>query len=466
MPEERPELIKGMANGSLPPVSLAGAETGRAAADGSARPRLLNATILFVDLMGSVAISNHLTVWEYNSLINDYQDVLREVMIELRDHKPPYPIAEHLLGGDQLAVFFYDPADAATQERADELRLSGDTAAAKALEVQLEKTLQRCLYAALRCAVQIKNAWIGHERNIARVNAQQPVLDVGIGINSGQVVLQRRGDGVDRIEGFAINFAKRVEGYARHGRYCKIMFSKRAYETFRGIIVRQAMLKQRAMFAPYEPQPGMLKGLAPGTRVYELKFFHRLGGLGIPKEQVDLFTQLFKEDPTNLWAYTNLVNYHLFTERNMESALAVAQRALNSNTQNEKIYYDLALVSYELGDYTAAREYCQRCLRLNDEMDVAYDLLADIALKRGEGWEEALQWRTRALTMAPSSAGYIIDVALALAHLGRKEEAAMQYARAVEVFPDLAQTYPEICAEINALLAASPAGPTIALKTA
>ncbi len=108
---------------------------------------------------------------------------------------------------------------------------------AREIETRLDRAKSRSLYGALRCGVQVKNTWIANQRNIARVEAQQPVLDIGVGINVGNVILQQRGDGQPRIEGYAINFAKRVEGYSRYGSYCKIMLSKTAFETFRNTIV-------------------------------------------------------------------------------------------------------------------------------------------------------------------------------------------------------------------------------------
>jgi class 3 adenylate cyclase len=429
------------------------------------RPRMLTATILFVDLMGSVNISNHLSLLEYNDLINDYQGMLREVLQRLRDHQPPYPIGEASLAGDQLAIFFYDPADA--KREAEVLRLQQvladpgtglDPAAYKAVQAEykelatkLEEAELRQLYAALRCAVDIKNTWIAHWRNIARIRVQQPVLDVGIGINSGQVILEERGDGGVRIEGYAINFAKRVEGYARYGRFCKIMLSKRSYEVFRRAKVHHVMLKQRAAFEAYEPQPGQLKGLAPGTKVYELKFFHRLAGFSIPHGQVDTFEQIFHADPTNLWAYVNLVNYYLHVAEDWVRAKEVASTAMYTNAQNEKIYYDLALASFGRKEYDNASQYGQRCIRVNDEMDMGYDLLADIAVKRGD-WEEVLRLRSLALSLAPESAGYALDVAIAQAELGRTEEALRYYGRALTLYCDLPERFPEDVGRIERLI--------------
>jgi tetratricopeptide (TPR) repeat protein len=166
---------------------------------------------------------------------------------------------------------------------------------------------------------------------------------------------------------------------------------------------------------------------------------------------VGLFTQIFEQDPTNLWAYTNLVNYHLHVTKDMDRALSVAQLALYSNTQNEKIFYDLALVSFNHGDYTAAAEYTQRCLALNNEMSVAYDLLSEIAEHQHGDWEQVLRWRIKALALAPGSPGYNLDVALALAQLGRRAEAATHYARARRLYPEITR-FEEQCAKLEELI--------------
>jgi len=402
---------------------------------------MVDATILFIDLMDSVALSNSLTLLEYNDLINDYQETLRSVLGAIAKD---YAVGEWYLGGDQLAVFFYDLQDAEMRE--DILRLRArnpKSPKADQLEARLNRQRSRSLYGALRCAVQVKNAWIRDPRNVTRVEAQQPVLDVGIGINTGNVILQQRLDGLNRIEGFAINFAKRVEQFSRYGSFCKIMLSKTAFETFRNTVVGHAMLKQRAFFEPYTPQAGVLKGLAPGTQVYELKFFHRLAGFSITDEYVPLFTHIFIADPTNIWAYSNLLNYHLYQRGDIETSSALAHRALYANPNLEKIYYDLAEINVRQNEYEAAREYCMRCLALNDQMDIAYDMLADIETRTAGSWEEVLNYRTKALALSPDGAELHLDLAIALCKLGRKSEACRHLTRAREIFPGIDQLRPE-----------------------
>jgi hypothetical protein len=320
------------------------------------------------------------------------------------------------------------------------------------LEDQIARHRDRALYGALRCAVAVKNAWIAHPRNVLRVETDQPVLDVGIGINTGNVVLQRRGQGNLRIEGFAINFAKRVEGFSRHGRFCRIMLSRTAFETFRGIVVESTMLKQRAFFQSYTPSEGTLKGLAPGTEVFELKFFHRLAGFAIPPEQIRLHRQIFENDPTNIWAYANLINFHLFGRGEFEIAQEIAHKALYSNPGNEKIYYDLAVIKQQRGELDLAREYALQCLRLNDQMDIAWQLLAEIDLARGASAVEIVSYINRALALSPQSADLHLFLAVQLAP-SRKNDALRHYGRALEIFPGLESRFPQEAAQFAALIA-------------
>jgi class 3 adenylate cyclase len=392
---------------------------------GPFEPKIINATILFIDLMNSVALSSSLSLWDYNKLINEFQETQRQVLDEIEEL---YPVGEFYLGGDQLAVFFYDPTQAVELER--------DEGAAQAVR-------NRTLYGALRMAVAVKNAWISHPRNLARLEGDQTVLDLSIGINSGNVVIERRGDGQARIEGFAINLAKRVQGYARYGRYCKIMLSKSAYDTYRGIVVQHVMLKQRAFFEVWTPQEGSLKGLPPGTEVHELKFFHRLSGFGIAPDSVGTYERIFQRDPTNLWAYTNLINYFLYNTEDHSRAREIAERALYSNPGNEKIYYDLAILYLQCKDYELARQYCRECLHLNTQMDIAYDLLSELEMLTNGDVGRALEHISRALALSPGCATYQINMAALLKRNGMEQAAQQHYDRAVELFPGIAQEDPD-----------------------
>ena len=65
------------------------------------KPHLVDATILFIDLMDSVALSNSLTLLEYNDLINDYQETLRQVLEGIRKVLAPGGVARGACGKQQ-----------------------------------------------------------------------------------------------------------------------------------------------------------------------------------------------------------------------------------------------------------------------------------------------------------------------------------------------------------------------------
>ena len=73
----------------------------------------------------------------------------------------------------------------------------------------------------------------------------------------------------------------------------------------------------------------------------------------ISPEEIRLQRQIFENDPTNIWAYTNLVNFHLFIGGEATVAREIAQKALYCNPHNEKIYYDLAAIHQHDGETNA-----------------------------------------------------------------------------------------------------------------
>ncbi len=196
----------------------------------------------------------------------------------------------------------------------------------------------------------------------------------------------------------------------------------------------------------------MLKGLAVGTMVHELKFFHRLSGFSIQLDQVPHFTHIFMADPTNIWAYTNLINYHLYQQEDVATASGLAHRALYANPHNEKIYYDLAEISFAQQEWDAAREYCHRALKLNDQLDIAYDMLAETEELAGGDAHAVLDYRAKALALSPGCASFHFNLAKALAHLARKPEALQHLARAREIFPGIDKQTGEQMAELLELL--------------
>jgi tetratricopeptide (TPR) repeat protein len=405
-------------------------------------PELINATIMFVDLMNSVSLSSSMTFFEYDKMIDEFQMTMQD---ELEVVRRNLEVVESHIGGDQLCVFFYDPAEVEINRRVIETEGGGGGSdLAEADRATINRVREGFAYDALVLAILIKNRWISHPINVERIVKFQPYLDLGIGINAGKVILRKRYDGRVRIEGFAINLAKRVEGFARSGHFSRIMVSKGFFDLIRNQVHSHVMLKQRLFFTRHVPEPGVLKGLPPNTSVYELKFFHRIGSLKIARETVAAYERAFVADPTNLWFYTLLIEYLLYHAKDYDKSRRIAETALNCNPANEKIYFDLANICQKMGDADGAREYCRLALRLNHELDYAYEVLADMEPQDKAGNERRVELYTKALAVAPGSPANKFNLASALFEVGRTDEARKHMLDAVAIFPGYVKQDPDV----------------------
>jgi len=404
---------------------------------------LITAVVLFVDLQGSVNYSTSLSVWEYDKLINAYQHVLAKVVAEM---KARYCIKESAIAGDELKAFFYDPGDVKIQNKMKRIRKTGGIGSDEydELKKKLRATRNRLIYGALRTAIQAKHNWLSYQLNVDRIHAKQNPIELGCGIHSGRVIYARRGDGEKRIEGYMINYAKRIEGTSRFGKYSQIALSRSAYEVLRNIRVGHSMLKQRIFFKRIDLPPDAMKGLFTSERIHEVTFFHRLKGVKLNEEQVVLFRQIFETDPTNFWAYSNLINYLFYDFKHVDDAeqLAeserVAEYALYSNPAFEKIYYDLGSIQLKLGNFETARQYGLMALDLNDEFDLAYSLLWEIEENTDADPERMLDYASRAVSLSPGSALNHLSLAKALSASGKTEQARIHLDKVVELYPSYA----------------------------
>jgi tetratricopeptide (TPR) repeat protein len=132
--------------------------------------------------------------------------------------------------------------------------------------------------------------------------------------------------------------------------------------------------------------------------------------------------------------------------------LEIAQRALYSNHLNEKIYFDLAKLNFFRQEFVLAREYALISVALNKEMDIAFDLLADIEMKLDGNLEQAMIYRAKAVSLSPDSSQNHIDMAMALARQGNLKEASRHYLRAKTLYPKIAELNPSYIQELEVLL--------------
>ncbi len=393
---------------------------------------LVNATILFADLIDSVAISAVMDFWAYDELITQYQEYSQKAADELKSDL----VSECVVAGDQLALFLYDRNQV---ERNREIATlpEGDPARLK-LEDTNRTSADEALYSALRAAIVLKNTWLSAPKNFERVSSRHLPFDLGIGIHNGICVLRERAGGGARIEGFAINFAKRIEGFARMARVTRVMLSRGATQRLRFAKRHHAVMRQRLGFISHSPDEGQLKGLHHGLELFELKFFHRLAILP-PEEQASVFETLLRMDPINVWAYHMAVEHLIYRKKDYDKAKELALMAMQARPDSEKIYYDLATIAKCQNEPLQAKFYIEQALHINPKWDMLYCFLADLEGEiGGRDSQKVLEYLLRAYALCPDSPQNCWDLGETYYDMGKMDEACKFIRKAVEGYPPYA----------------------------
>jgi len=394
----------------------------------------VHAAVMFADIENSVMISSTVSLSEYDRLINEFQEVMLKLVDGLRDQG--FPVKEAYVAGDQLAVFLYYPEEV-------ELNYSLDGPEPSAGEERLAQ-IERCsflskqlVYAAVKAAVQLKNLWLVQDFNIQRVRDHHPPFELMVGVHHGRVHLRNRPDGRRRIEGYAVNLAKRVESTARLGGFSRVMFSQDACETLRRSVIAHTQLRQRVFFEKHMFDLYEMKGLMKPQPVFELKFLHQIT-TGDDDKAIPQHESIFAVDPTNIWSYYQLVDYYAYTVRDWEKAYMLASRAYVANPRDEKVKLDLGKYHFHKGELEMSKVYCLQALEINPDFDLAYEQLALIANTRND-MAECVEYLRQSVSLSPGSAVNYYNLGLALVETGAYEEAAGCLSKAVERYPQYLQ---------------------------
>jgi tetratricopeptide (TPR) repeat protein len=391
---------------------------------------LVNATILFADLIDSVAISAVLDFWGYDELITQFQKYSQDAA----DKVGSGLVAECVVAGDQLALFLYDRAQVERNHRI--MSLPEEDPERLKLEEENHRSSDEALFCALRAAIMLKNAWLSAPTNFERVSSRHLPFDLGIGIHNGICVLRERAGGGARIEGFAINFAKRIEGFARMARVTRVMLSRGATQRLRFVRRKKVVMRQRLGFISHSPEEGALKGLQHGLELFELKFFHRLS-IYPSEEQIPVFEKLLRLEPTSVWAYHMAVEHFAYKKNELERAKELAVLAMLARPDSEKIYYDLATIAKKQNELEQARFYIQQALAVNPKWDLPYGFLAELEEDLGSRErDKVLEYLLRAYALVPDSPQNCYDLGEAYYKMGKKDEACKFIHKAVLACPE------------------------------
>ena len=391
----------------------------------------IHAVALFADIQNSVLISSALSLREYDELVCAYQQAMLDLVGKL--HEQHMPLGEYHIAGDQLSLFFYDPA-----EVEHNFLLDGPQAVVgndRELLIQhSSKSNQSLVYDALKAAIQLKNHWLVQRFNLERVANHQAPFELSIGMHFGRVFLRKRPDGNLRIEGYMVNLAKRVESVSRIGRYSYIMLSRDACECLKSSIVEHSQLRQRIFFHRHELDSLELKGVVRNQDVFELKYYHRLS-IPFPVEAVPLYETLFSIDPSNAWAYYQLIEHYGYKLGDWETAYRLACRANVAHPRDEKIKYDLAKYHSKCGDYQMAALYCKDALVHNPDFDLAFELLARIADETGDT-AGMIAYMRNSVSLSPGSPGNLMNLGIALYMDRQYDEAARYFVKGLRGYPE------------------------------
>jgi class 3 adenylate cyclase len=393
----------------------------------------IHAAILFADIENSVMLSAALTPLDYDNLLNAYHAAMQGLVEELRGQG--LPIGEYSIAGDQLSLFLYDPAEVERNEQLDGEEAEQDPARRRELIAASRSSNTELVFAALKAAVMLKNRWLLLDFNLRRVREHREPHGIGVGIHYGRVYLRERVDGRKRIEGFAVNLAKRVEGFARHGQYSHIMFSQHAHDKLRGTVRQHTQLRQRVFFHQHELELELLKGVAESQALFELKFLSRIGGVRVAPEVVEQYEAMFYLNPRNSWAYYQLFEHYAYGAQNWDKVLAMVKLAMLANPQDERLLLDLSRCYSRHGNLRQARLLAEQAIKLNPEFDLAYEHLATIAQDEGDVPGQ-VDYLSRAVGLAPGSPVNNMNLGLALCKAGDLHTAQQHLADALAGYPE------------------------------
>ncbi|MEW6055725.1 MAG: HEAT repeat domain-containing protein [Bdellovibrionota bacterium] len=164
----------------------------------------VRATVLFCDIRNFVNVCELLDAEEVTSMLNEYFSAMVEVIYK---HKGE---VDKFIGDAILAVFYEQ----------DELKQPVNTA-----------------LHAIYCAMEMRERL--SEFNVKRLRNDKSVIEIGIGISSGEIISGPIGS-PDRMDftviGDVVNLANRIEKLSKQGRHTRIVFSHHVEERVQGLL--------------------------------------------------------------------------------------------------------------------------------------------------------------------------------------------------------------------------------------
>lgn len=144
---------------------------------------------------------------------------------------------------------------------------------------------------------------------------------------------------------------------------------------------------------------------APSRRNFRSAIY---GTLGDVKQQLDkwdetveAYERAIRLDSENTTALNNYAYYLSVREENLEKALEMAVKAVESDPRNPSFLDTLGWVHFKMGNHKEAREYIQKSIDSGDASAEVFEHMGDVLDAAGEE-DAAKQWWEKALEKDPN----------------------------------------------------------------
>jgi len=186
----------------------------------------VRATILFCDIRNFVTTCESMDAEEVTSMLNGYFSSMVEVIYKHRGEIDKFI-------GDAILAVFYEQEDTK----------------------QPVNTALHAIYCAMEMRERLKDF------NARRSNLSKTPIEIGIGINSGEIISGPIGS-PDRMDftviGDVVNLANRVEKLSKNGKHTRVVFTQHVEQRIRGLLEYEEMSRDS------------IRGKSEDVIVYEL----------------------------------------------------------------------------------------------------------------------------------------------------------------------------------------------------
>jgi len=291
----------------------------------------VTATILFVDIMNSMEIANYWNAQKYRDFLNEFQRLMQHGICLWKRG-----IKQIKFAGDEIIVFYSS------------------------------KNIEDDIVNAIQLANTLKIMWYVSEPNRKRIKEGKKFLDLGIGINTGDVTYEFR-PVVNELkkliskrktfEGLPISVAKRIESFSRKGRYSRIMVGQQII----------AELNKTYHWYEYESM-GLqrFKGMSQEIPVFELKSCY------IPEAEIFEDSREFDWEikqleyvktfePSNIWLLMTLIDIYSH-KKNYKKVEKFCREAIAVDNSVSNIHHELGEALKEQKKYDEALEHFDKAI--------------------------------------------------------------------------------------------------------